>query len=211
MKTKGEGKKTEMVECVKRAKFSVAFASLFMLAILAGNTALGHCDSYDGPVITDAKEALEANNPKLVFKWISREQESEIASLFKKTIALKSGDQEIYEVVENYFFETLVRLHRETEGAPYTGLKAPGTTKKIIQMSDNAVLKGDVDDLITRLNSHVANVIREKYDKVVALNQQKNESVKAGRDYVAAYVDYTHTLEAVHSIVEHGNDLHGAH
>ena len=87
-----------------------------------------HCDSYDGPVITDAKKALEIKDAKPILKWISSEQEDEVVSLFKKTLSLKDGDKEIYSIVEKYFFETLVRLHREPEGAPYTGLKAAGTT-----------------------------------------------------------------------------------
>ena len=55
---------------------------------------------------------------------------------------MKSGDQEIYKIVEKHFFETLVRLHRETEGEPYTGLKPAGSTSKIVQMADNSIVSG---------------------------------------------------------------------
>jgi hypothetical protein len=33
---------------------------------------------------------------------------------------------------------------------------------------------------------------------------QKDETVDKGREYVAAYIDYTHTLEAIHEISENG-------
>jgi len=43
------------------------------------------------------------------------------------------------------------------------------------------------------------------------LNTKKNESVEAGRAFVEAYVDYTHTLEAIHDILEHGGGEHAGH
>ncbi len=52
------------------------------------NTASAHCDSYDGPVIKDAEMALETNNVNLVLKWVTKEQEKEITTLFQKTIRI---------------------------------------------------------------------------------------------------------------------------
>lgn len=195
----------------KEVKFMAAFALMAVFALLISKPASAHCDSYDGPVIIDARIALEKNKPELIYKWITKEQEEEVSSLFKKTVALKSGDPEIYRVVEKYFFETLVRLHRETEGAPYTGLKAAGTTKQIVQMSDQALATGNISDLTSKLNKHIENVIMEKYQKTAELNKKKNESVETGREFVEAYVDYTHTLEAIHDILEHGGGAHSGH
>jgi hypothetical protein len=141
---------------------------------------------------------------QLVLKWIDKSQESEIISLFNKTYKLKTGDKEIYEIVERHFFETLVRLHRETEGAPYTGLKPAGTTKKIVVMSDKAIESGSIDDLMKKFSNHLEMVFREKYNKVLELEKVKNESVEKGRAYVKAYVEYTHLLEGMHDMLEHG-------
>lgn len=207
-------KQQEMVNPLRlteKIKHVIFIAMLSVLVLFVSKPALAHCDSYDGPVIIDARKALEVNHQELVLKWISKEQENEVISLFNKTVALKNGDQEIYEVVEKYFFETLVRLHRETEGAPYTGLKAPGTTKQIIQMSDHALSSGDIDELVTKLNNHIGSVILEKYHKTAELSQKKNESVETGRAFVEAYVDYTHTLEAIHDVLEHGGGSHAGH
>lgn len=199
---------TEVSKRIKNSKsslqtiLSIVFVSLFM--IFGSLPASAHCDSYDGPTIKDAMKALETNNVNLVLKWIAPEQEKEIISLFNKTYALKSGDQEVYAIVEKHFFETLVRLHRETEGAPYTGLKPAGTTKKIIQLSDKAIVNKDIENLLGKLNNHIGKVIREKYEKVVALEKVKNDSPEKGREFVEAYVDYTHTIETIHDIVEQG-------
>ncbi|GET24423.1 hypothetical protein NT017_07520 [Prolixibacter sp. NT017] len=177
--------------------------------LFAALPASAHCDSYDGPVIKDAQKALETNNVNLVLKWITDEQEEEIMPLFSKTYSLKNGDKEIYAIVEKHFFETLVRLHRETEGAPYTGLKPAGTTKPIIQMTDKALAESNVDDFLVKLNSHIDKVVREKYEKVAELNKVKNNSKEQGRAFVEAYVDYTHTVEALHDILEHGGGHEG--
>lgn len=179
----------------------ILVASLFMF--LGALPASAHCDSYDGPTIKDAIKALETNNVNLVLKWVTLEQEKEIIPLFNKTHQLKSGDKELYTIVEKHFFETLVRLHRETEGAPYTGLKPAGTTKQIIQMTDKALKEGNVEDFLVNLNSHIDKVVREKYQKVAELDTVKDNSTEQGRAFVEAYVDYTHTVEALHDILEH--------
>lgn len=180
------------------------FVALFMA--FGTMSASAHCDSYDGPVIKDAMKALKSNNVNLVLKWITPEQEKEITSLFKKTYALKSGDSEVYTIVEKHFFETLVRLHRETEGAPYTGLKPAGSTKQIIQLTDQAIADKDFPTLLEKLNNHIGKVLKVKYEKVAALDLDKNDSPEKGRKYVEAYVDFTHTIEALHDIIEHDGE-----
>lgn len=179
-----------------------AFLLIFM--IIGTIPASAHCDSYDGPTVKDALTALETNNVSLVLKWIDKEQESVIIPLFKKTYSLKNGDKETYKIVETHFLETLVRLHRETEGAPYTGLKPAGTTEPIVLMSDKALNDKDINSLLNPLGNHIDKVLKEKYEKVAALELVKNSSAEKGREYVAAYVDYTHTIEALHKIIEGG-------
>jgi len=187
--------------------FVVVLTSILLLFSL--QTASAHCDSYDGPVIKDATRALETNNVNLVLKWITDEQEQEIIPLFNKTYNLKKGDKEVYAIVEKHFFETLVRLHRETEGAPYTGLKPAGSTKQIIQMTDKALAERDVDDFLATFNNHIDKVVREKYQKVAELDKVRDNSKKQGRAFVEAYVDYTHTVEAMHDIMVHGGGHDG--
>src|SRR5699024_717224 len=132
-------------------------------------SASAHCDSYDGPVIKDAFRALEANNVELVFKWINPEQEEEIASLFKKTHKLRNGDEEVYSIVEKHCLETLVRLHRETEGEPYTGLKPKGSLTPLIAMGDQSIAEKNVDDVLKTVTNHLDKLLRERHAKVVEL------------------------------------------
>lgn len=183
---------------------------VLMLLLIIPQVASAHCDSYDGPVIKDALKAFEENKVELVYKWIEEEHETEITNLFVKTYALKNADTEIYQIVEKHFLETLVRLHRAGEGAPYTGLKPAGSTTIIVQMADKALAETDINTLSTKLNAHIEQVVKEKYEKVAALSKLKDTSVAQGRAYVAAYVDYTHTLEGIHAVLEHGSEGHAA-
>ena len=181
---------------------AVLMMMVLIIGLMSGGSALAHCDSYDGPVIRDARKAIATNNVDLVLKWVSQDQEEEIISLFRKTYDLKNGDSTVFNIVETHFLETLVRLHRETEGAAYTGLKPAGTTKPIIQLSDAAILAGSIDDLAEKLTNHISNIVYDKYRKVLLLDKVKDDSVEKGREFVKAYVDYTHTLEAIHDILE---------
>ncbi|HET8886696.1 MAG TPA: DUF6448 family protein [Salinimicrobium sp.] len=189
-------------------KKSFLLVVIFFMAMLPQQT-FGHCDSYDGPVIQDAYKALEAQNVTPILKWIEAKYEQEITDLFNKTLQYRNSDKEVYQLLEKHFLETLVRLHREGEGEPYTGLKPAGTTSKIIQMTDTALKNQDIDTFLEKLNGHIEKMVREKYEKVAALQPVKDNSVEEGRAFVAAYVDYTHTIEALHAILEH--DVQHAH
>jgi len=196
---------------IRDAKVQVISFLMLALLLLSSQATFAHCDSYDGPVIKEAVKALETNNVNLVLIWVDEDQEEEITTLFNKTYELRNGDREIYEIIEKHFFETLVRLHRATEGVGYTGLKPAGSATPIVKMADNSIATASVDDLATKFTAHIEKVVKEKYDKVMALSKVKNESLEKGREYVAAYVDYTHTLEGIHSILEHGSSDHSGH
>src|SRR5690554_6689930 len=135
--------------------FGKAGLLLGIVMMLFSLPALAHCDSYDGPVIQDALKALEQNDVNLVMKWIDAEHEDEISSLFTKTVNLKGQDQEVYEIVEKHFLETLLRLHREGEGAPFTGLKPAGSATHLVQMADASIAQNDIEGLLSKLTNHL--------------------------------------------------------
>jgi Family of unknown function (DUF6448) len=99
------------------------------LLFLAQDRALGHCDGMDGPVVKAAQKALEAGNVNLVLIWVQKADEVEVRKAFDQTITVRKLGPEARALADRYFFETLVRLHRAGEGAPYTGLKTgrPGS------------------------------------------------------------------------------------
>lgn len=189
---------------MKSLKSFVVLSLIALFSLIGTQQASAHCDSFDGPALIDAAKALETNNVELIKKWILAEDEAVVVPLFHKTYSLKDGDAEVYEIVKTHFYETFVRLHREMEGATFTGLKPAGTTAHITVMSDKALENGNFEGLLAALNKHVNGQLTEKYEKTAALYRVKDRSVEDGRAYVAAYVDYTHAVEAVHDILEGG-------
>jgi hypothetical protein len=100
---------------------------------------------------------------------------------------------------DNYFFETLVRVHRAGEGEPYTGLKPAGTeVEPGIRLADKALETGSADELIRKVTSEVADGIRQRFARAQEANRHADQSVKAGREFVAAYVEFIHYVENIY-------------
>ena len=173
--------------------------------------AWGHCDTMDGPVISDAKAALRAGDASGVLKWVPKADENEIRQAFQKTLAVRASGPEARELADRYFFETLVRVHRAGEGAPYTGIRpADGSAPAPIAKSDEALETGDVDDLAKRIGDAVEAGVRERFAAAAEAKKHAGESVEAGRKYVAAYVEFVHYVEGVHNMItDHGAHHHG--
>jgi len=85
-----------------------------------------HCDTLDGPVVAAAKKALEIRNVKAILPWVPKKAENELTKAFKKALKVRAQGPEARDLADYWLYETAVRLHREGEGAPYTGLKPAG-------------------------------------------------------------------------------------
>jgi len=183
-------------------------ASVLGLVLIANNVALAHCDTMDGPVVKDAKAALAKGDVTGVLKWVPKASEDEIRQMFAKTLVVRAKCPEAKELADMYFFETLVRLHRAGEGFAYTGLKPAGTpVPPPVAKADEALAKGNVDELAEKIAAAVEAGIRERFAAAVEAAKRKDESVEAGRKFVAAYVQFVHYVEGVHETVMG----HGAH
>ena len=58
--------------------------------------------------------------------WVQADDEAAIREVFQKARAVRKLGGKAAEIADTWFFETIVRVHRSGEGAPYTGLKAAG-------------------------------------------------------------------------------------
>ena len=172
----------------------VAFAA--GLSVLPGTTH-AHCDTLDGPVVTTARAALEKGDVTLVLKWVRKENEEEIRTLIKKAIAVRGKIPEAKELADRYFFETLVRIHRAGEGAPYTGLKSD-PVEPIIAEADRSLEKGSVDHLVKHITEELARGIQQRFTKTQEKRKHAEDSIPAGREFVEAYVEFTHYVERLY-------------
>jgi hypothetical protein len=158
--------------------------------------ALAHCDTLEGPVVKDARAALEARDAAPVLKWVRAEKEAEVREAFQHALAVRALGPEARTLADRFFFETLVRIHREGEGAPYTGLKPAGTeVDPAIAASDKALDTGAIDPLVEMITERAEHGLRERFGRAAGAKAHAGESVEKGRAYVAAYVEFMHYAE----------------
>jgi len=160
---------------------------------------LAHCDGMDGPVVQAAQKALESGNVNLVLIWVQKQDEVEIRKAFEQTMAVRKLNPEAKDLADRYFFETLVRIHRAGEGAPYTGLKPAGLDLgPAIPAADKALESGMVEPLLKLLTDKVHDGLHEHFTQAMAKKKFSANDVEAGREFVKAYVEYIHFAERIH-------------
>lgn len=177
--------------------FTATAAAFLLLA--SASTAGAHCDTLDGPVVKAARAAIAANDVTLVLQWVKPEHEAEIRSAFDQTIRVRKAGPDAQALADRYFFETLVRVHRLGEGAPYLGLQPAGSVEPAIALADTALEKGSADALTKELTSAVAAGLRERFEKAAAAARDAKTDVDRGRAFVAAYVEFIHYAERIHT------------
>ncbi len=188
---------------------AVLAGALLGAALLLSPRASGHCDTMDGPVIVAAKAALQHNDIGPVLKWVKPDGEAEVKAAFAKTLAVRAKGPEARELADQYFFETLVRVHRAGEGAPFTGLKPAGTPLELpIREADTALETGSVDELVKLVTEKAATGIRQRFSEVREKKAHAEHNVAAGREFVAAYVEYVHYVEGLHQVAQAGGAHH---
>ncbi len=171
--------------------------------LLLPQRAFSHCDTMDGPVVLDAKAALAKKDVTPVLKWVGPQAEAEIKGAFAKTLTVRTQSKAAEDLADQFFFETLVRIHRAGEGAPYTGLKAAGTelSPAIIE-ADKALESGSVEKAAKLVIEDAAAGIRKRFAETREKKQHADHNVQAGREFVAAYVEYVHYVEGLHQAAQ---------
>ena len=161
--------------------------------------ALAHCDALDGPVVKAAERALETRNPALVLIWVQEQDEPEIRNVFEQTLAVRVLSPQAKELADRFFFETLVRVHRSGEGAPFTGLKPAGRDLgPAIPAADEAVRVGSVEPVHRLLTEAIQERLREQFGEVMTTKSFKSDDIAAGRAYIKAYVEFIHFVERLY-------------
>jgi len=184
---------------------------LIVLGLLVSvpRRAAAHCDTVDGPVVKAAKLALTTGDVGPVLKWIKPQDEAQIRVVFQRTVHVRGLSPQAREMADNYFFETLVRVHRAGEGEPYTGLKPAGTpVEPGIALADKALAVDSAEELVQQLTAEIADSVRQRFSEARASREHADDSVAAGRAYVAAYVEFIHFVERVEQSVGASERFH---
>jgi hypothetical protein len=169
------------------------------IIMISAQEVSAHCDGLDGPVVKAAKKALETENVNLVLIWVRKESENEIKSAFQKTLDVRKLSPEAKEMADLYFFETLVRLHRQGEGAPYTGLKPAGRDLgPAIPAADESIEEGSAEKLLKLLTDEVHKGLHQYFQEVISKKNYNLNDIDAGREFIEAYVVFVHYVERLY-------------
>lgn len=182
-----------------------------MLVSLAPRTASAHCDTMDGPVISAAQQALETGNINLALVWVQPGDETEIQRAFEQARGARTAGSAEREAAERRFFEAFVRIHRAGEGAPYTGIKPAGTPiDPGVRAADRSLETKSVSEVKQLLTGAVQTGLQRNFEAALKLRDYEPNNVAAGRDYVKAYVTYTHFVEGIHQAASGSAHQHEA-
>jgi len=171
----------------------------FPLALAWSAFAYAHCDTLDGPVVSAARRALDTGNANLVLVWVQAKDEQEIRDAFERTRLVRRHGGEAKALADTYFFETLVRVHRAGEGAPYTGLKPAGEVEPAVAVADNAIERRDVRALAKLIADRMEKGLHQHFDALMAKRKYAPQDIEAGRAYSSAYVEFVHYAERLYN------------
>jgi hypothetical protein len=164
----------------------------------------------DGPVVMAARHALDANDVGLVLPYVPEAGEDEIRDAFDLAVKARTQGAEARAVADLYFFETVVRVHRAGEGAPFTGLKPAGLdVGPVIPVAEKAIAEGAPDALIDLLTAAVRQETKARYAAMTRARASAHEGVAAARAYVSAMLGlevWAHRLYAAAHAAAHEHE-----
>lgn len=183
-----------MRHLIDRAGLSRLLVLLPLVALglaLSPGPAEAHCDRLDGPVAEAAREALETGDFDQIRIWVTRDQEAELREAFDRSREVRTLGPEARHLADRHFLETAVRLHREAEGRPYTGLKPAGQPLPAdLEAAEQALETGEVGPLVDLMKQQVEEHVTSWFEKAREARAERDRSVAAGREWVDAYVRY---------------------
>jgi len=172
-----------------------------------------HCDAKDGPVVEGALRALETGDVDEALRFAAQEAEEEIRAAFARATEARSAGPAAREVADLYFAETVVRLHRVGEGAPYTGLKPAGLdVGLVIPAAERAIKTGSGDELASPLSDTLREEVKRRLDRVLDLKARAGDGLPQTREYTGAMLGlqiWSHKLHvAMKASAHEGHEEH---
>lgn len=186
---------------VKRHIVCAAMAAASLLFGLPA--AQAHCDSLDGPVAKAVGKALETGNINPVLAYAPATSDPEIRLAFEKSRKVRTLGPEARALADQSFMETVIRLHRAGENAPYTGLKPGGIDYgPVIPAAEHAVETGDLAKLKAALSEEIEHALSERLTHVrelrdVSLDPKSPDDVPHARERVTAELGFVTLAETI--------------
>jgi hypothetical protein len=127
---------------------------------------------------------------------VRTEDEGEIRKVFDQARSVRKLGGDARELADTHFFETLVRIHRAGEGAPFSGLQPAGRDLgPAVPVADKALETGSIEQVEKLLIDAIRDGVHKQFEAALARRKSDPDDVVAGRTYVEAYVPYVHYVE----------------
>ena len=166
-----------------------------------------HCDAKDGPVVKGAIHALETRNVEEALRFVPESADQEVRAAFDRTIRARQSPGAAREIADTYFAETVVRLHRAGEGAPYTGLKPAGLEHgPVIPVAEEAIETGSPEELLRLLSDELMHQVKMRLEHVAELKARAGDGLQTAREYTQAMLGFqvwSHKLYAAMKAAAH--------
>jgi hypothetical protein len=181
----------------------VATVSIALVMLFGAQQAHAHCDSLDGPVAKAVEQALETGNVNPVLAYAPAAAEDEIRGAFERSRKVRALGPDARALADQAFMETVIRLHRAGENAPYTGLKPKGIDYgPVISAAEYAVQSGDLAKLKAALAEEIDHTLRERLAHVrelrnVSLEPKTAGEVQHARERVSAELGFITFAESI--------------
>jgi hypothetical protein len=171
-------------------------------------TASAHCDTVDGPAVSDGRRALETGHVNIALKWVHQGDEDEVRDAFTRAVAVRDQSPEARDVADRYFLDVLIRVHRAGEGAGFDGIKPTGAhVPPQVVAADEALSSGRIDPLRGLVDDERWDELERRFEKAVALKGFDVDDLAAAREYMEAYVSFFKYAEGH----DHAHDHQHAH
>ncbi|TQM57950.1 DUF6448 family protein [Humibacillus xanthopallidus] len=179
-------------------------------------TVQAHCDTAEGPAVTDGRKALETGNINYALKWVPADGEAEVRDVFDKVLKVRGLGPVAADVADRLFLETLVRVHRMAEGAGFTGIQPAGTRiDPVVEAADEAIASGSDADLLLMVAPERRIELHRRFQAALGLRDFDVDDLEAARRYIAAYVSFFTYTEGEehdqHAQVSPGSTEHHSH
>lgn len=153
--------------------------------------ASAHCDTEDGPAVTDGRRALATGNINYALKWISAANEPAVRVAFARAAAAQATGRDGAELAAQDFLETLVRIHRAGEGASFEAIKPAGTdVPPQVVAADAALEAGSIAPLRGLVADERWAELEHRFTHAMEAKDYDVNDLPAARRYIAAYVSF---------------------
>jgi hypothetical protein len=189
---------------VRALPTGLVVGALTIAAALIASLAWAHCDTWNGPIATAARKALETGNFETIAIFVMENQEQELHQKFEQCLAVYKAAGEGKELAERYLAETAVRLNRQALKIPFKGLKPAQPFTPDIAVAEKALETGDLKPVTDLLSAELQEETEKWFREAVQARKHKDEGGEGGRKWIDAYYKYIVYVRGVHLAIQAG-------